>query len=273
MSLELRGLNKTFFDSEGSGSICALQDVSLSVNNGQFVSIIGPSGCGKTTMLRIISGLEKPTSGEVFIKDEKPKEPWRHVGFVFQEYALFPWRTVCNNIEFGLEIKNISQKERRQRAIEYIDRFGLKGFEDNYPNELSGGMKQRVALARTLVNDPSIILMDEPFGALDSQTRSRMQKFFLQVWQQSHKTIVFVTHNIDEAVFLSQRVICFSKRPGRVKLALPIDLSYPRDVTSDGFNRYRRRIIEFLNAERLPDPDFDAVINNSSRPDIPPDGK
>ena len=256
MSLELINLSKTFYDGDGNEAVTALQDISFSVDNGQFVSIIGPSGCGKTTLLRIISGLETPTSGEILVNREKPKKPWRHVGFVFQEYALFPWRTVSKNIEFGLELTKISKIERRQRAIEYIHRFGMKGFEDKYPNELSGGMKQRVAIARTLVNDPGIILMDEPFGALDSQTRGDLQKFLFQVWQQSKKTIVFVTHNIDEAVFLSQKVICFSNRPGRVKLPLSIDLPYPRDVTGDEFNRYRREIIEFLNREKPSEPGF-----------------
>ena len=256
MSLELIKLSKTFCNGDGNEAITALQGISFFVDNGQFVSIIGPSGCGKTTVLRIISGLETPTSGEVHINGRRPKEPWRHVGFVFQEYALFPWRTVSKNIEFGLEVKSISKKERRQRAVEYIQRFGMKGFEDKYPNELSGGMKQRVAIARTLVNDPSIVLMDEPFGALDSQTRGNLQKFLFRVWQQSKQTIVFVTHNIDEAVFLSQRVIGFSNRPGRVKLSLSIDLPYPRDVTGDDFNRYRREIIEFLNGEKLSEPGF-----------------
>ncbi len=255
MSLELKKLSKIFYEEKGRGVVKALQDISLSVDDGQFVSVIGPSGCGKTTMLRIISGLESPTSGELLINGERPEEPWKQVGFVFQEYALFPWRTVCQNIEFGLEIKNIPGKEKRQRALEYINRFGMKGFEDKFPNEISGGMKQRVAIARTLVNNPSIVLMDEPFGALDSHTRSHLQKFILHVWQQSKKTVVFVTHNIDEAVFLSQKVICLSARPGRVKLTFPVKLPYPRDVTEDEFNRYRREIIEFLSAEMLSEPD------------------
>ena len=249
MSLEIKKLYKTFYDDDGIDKTDVLQDINLSVDNGQFVSLIGPSGCGKTTVLRIVAGLEEATSGQVIINGKRTREQCEHVGFVFQEYALFPWRTVCQNIEFGLEIKNISKKQRRLRALKYIDRFGMKGFEHKFPGELSGGMRQRVAISRTLINDPSIMLMDEPFGALDSQTRSHLQKFLLQVWQKSNKTIVFVTHNIDEAVFLSQRVICFSNRPGKVKLSLPIDMPYPRDVTDDEFNKYRRQIIEFLDRQ------------------------
>lgn len=262
MSLELKKLCKIFYDGEDSGTTPALQDISLSVDDGQFVSVIGPSGCGKTTMLRIISGLETPTSGEVYINEKKPHEPWEEVGFVFQEYALFPWRTVSKNIEFGLEFKHLTRKERRQRAVEYIHRFGMKGFEDKYPNELSGGMRQRVAIARTLINDPSIILMDEPFGALDSQMRVNMEKFLLQLWLDSNMTIIFVTHNIDEAVFLGQKVFGISNRPGSVKLSLSLDLPYPRDVTSDAFNRYRREIIAFLHKEKQSEPKFKPEDDN-----------
>jgi NitT/TauT family transport system ATP-binding protein len=259
MGLELKKITKTFHSDNGAETTPVLDDISLSVEDGQFVSVIGPSGCGKTSLLRIISGLEHPTAGDVYIHDEKPKEQCDKVGYVFQEYALFPWRTVSRNIEFGLELKGLSKKERRIEAVEYVHRFGMKGFEDKYPNELSGGMRQRVAIARTLVNDPDIILMDEPFGSLDSQTRNHLQQFLLQVWQQSKKTIIFVTHNIDEAVFLSQTVIGFSRRPARIKLSLPINLSYPRDVTSDEFNLYRTQIITFLNGENPERPDQEFI--------------
>jgi NitT/TauT family transport system ATP-binding protein len=218
--------------------------------NGEFLSIIGPSGCGKTTLLRIIAGLEQHTTGEVLINGEQLTEPWSRVGFVFQEYALFPWRTVSENIEFGLEIKNVPKQDRRQRALEYIHKFGIDGFEDKYPKELSGGMKQRVAIARTLINNPSMILMDEPFGSLDSQTRNTMQEFLLSIWQNSNRTILFVTHNIDEAVFLSNRVIGLSKRPGSIKFSLEIAIPMPRDRTSSEFNQYRKEILNFLHRER-----------------------
>ena len=264
MSLELKKLSKVFYEDEGRGITPVLKDMDLAVEDGEFVSIIGPSGCGKTTMLRIISGLEYATRGDILINGVRRDELWELVGFIFQEYALFPWRTVCQNIEFGLEIKKISKQERRSRALEYVYRFGMKGFEDKFPNELSGGMKQRVAIARTLINDPTIVLMDEPFGALDSHTRTHLQKFIQQVWKQSSKTIVFVTHNIDEAVFLSQRVIGLSNRPGRVKLNLPVNLPYPRDITSDAFNRYRNKIIEFLNSEMIPQSDLYAESGSVS---------
>ena len=250
MSLELKNLCKTYVDSEEQQIVQALINVNLNVMNGEFLSIIGPSGCGKTTLLRIIAGLEQHTTGEVLINGEQLTEPWSRVGFVFQEYALFPWRTVSENIEFGLEIKNVPKQDRRQRALEYIHKFGIDGFEDKYPKELSGGMKQRVAIARTLINNPSMILMDEPFGSLDSQTRNTMQEFLLSIWQNSNRTILFVTHNIDEAVFLSNRVIGLSKRPGSIKFSLEIDIPMPRDRTSSEFNQHRKGILDFLNREK-----------------------
>lgn len=247
MKLELKNLCKTYRDSEENETVEALKNVSLTVNSGEFLSVIGPSGCGKSTMLRIISGLDQPSSGEVLLNGERLDEPWWQVGFVFQEYALFPWRTVTENIEYGLEIKRVPQQERHKRALNYIYKFGMKGFEDTYPRELSGGMKQRVAIARTLINDPAIIMMDEPFGSLDSQTRNLLQEFLLDIWQSSRKTIVFVTHNIDEAVFLSQRVVGFSQRPGTIKFSIEINMPVPRDRTSAEFNRYRKEILNFLS--------------------------
>ena len=242
--LKIENLTKTFIDNDGNETH-ALTDVSLQVDEGQFVSIIGPSGCGKSTLLRIIAGLEPATEGRCIIDDNVNYK----VGFVFQEYALFPWMTVQDNISFGLEIKGDALKQRRDKAQSYISRFGLEGFEDKYPKELSGGMRQRVAIARTLINEPSVILMDEPFGALDSQTRSMMQKFLCEIWNESKKTVIFITHNIDEAVYLSDKIVGLSKRPGKILLSLPVDMAFPRDVISDEFNRYRRDIISFLNRE------------------------
>ena len=250
MSLEIRQLNKTFFDAQSGESTTVLDGIDLAVENGQFVSIIGPSGCGKTTLLRIIAGLDDATSGSILINGAAPAEPWKQVGFVFQEYALFPWRSVWENIAFGLEMKGVSLAERRDQAFEFIKRFGLDGSHDQYPREISGGMKQRVALARTMITGPDIILMDEPFGSLDSQTRGQMRQFLLDVWQQSKITILFITHSIDEAIFLSQRVIGLSTRPARCSLDLTVDLPYPRDVTSDSFNGFRRRAITFLDDQK-----------------------
>jgi NitT/TauT family transport system ATP-binding protein len=251
MTLELKNLCKTYTDSSGAETVEALSIINLTVQAGEFLCIIGPSGCGKTTMLRIIAGLERPTSGNIFINGEQLAEPWSRVGFVFQEYALFPWRTVSENVEFGLELKNIPKEERRRMALDYIREFGMGGFEDTYPRDLSGGMKQRVAIARTLITNPSIILMDEPFGSLDSQTRNSLQQFLQDVWQTSQKTIIFVTHNIDEAVFLSHRVIGFSRRPGTIKFSLSIDIPVPRDRTGAAFNQCRKQILDFLQQESM----------------------
>ena len=250
MSLEVKKLCKTFTDARTGEAATVLDSIDLQVENGSFVSVIGPSGCGKTTLLRIIAGLEDATSGSILINGAAPAEPWKQVGFVFQEYALFPWRRVWENIAFGLEMKGIPLSERRDRAYDFIKRFGLEGSHDRYPREISGGMKQRVALARTMITDPDIILMDEPFGALDSQTRGHMRQFLLDVWKQSKKTILFITHSIDEAIFLSQKVIGFSRRPATCRLELTIELPYPRDVTTDAFNDYRRRILTFLDQQK-----------------------
>lgn len=250
MSLEIKHLSKSFCDPETDGATLVLDDISLTVKKGSFISVIGPSGCGKTTLLRIIAGLEPATGGSILINGSSPDEPWKQVGFVFQEYALFPWRRVWENIAFGLEMKGIPRSERRSRAYALIKRFGLEGSQDQYPREISGGMKQRVALARTMITEPDIILMDEPFGALDSQTRTQMREFLLEVWQQSKKTILFITHSIDESVFLSQKVIGLSHRPAACCLELPIELPYPRNVTSSDFNAYRSRIITFLDEQK-----------------------
>jgi NitT/TauT family transport system ATP-binding protein len=211
--------------------------------------VIGPSGCGKTTLLRIIAGLEDSSAGKVLLDGEEVSEPGQHVGLVFQEYALFPWRTVLENVEFGLEIKGVAKRERRKRALQYIITIGLEGFEDKYPKELSSGMKQRVGIARTLINQPKVLLMDEPFGSLDDQTRNNLQTHLLKIWVEAKRTILFVTHNIDEAIFLGQSIICFSSRPGTVKKALEVDLPYPRDRTDMEFNRYRKELQDFFRTE------------------------
>jgi NitT/TauT family transport system ATP-binding protein len=250
MSLVIKNLCKAFTDPETGAATKVLDTVTLTVASGGFVSLIGPSGCGKTTLLRIIAGLESASSGDISLNGAAPVEPWKQIGFVFQEYALFPWRRVWENIAFGLEMKGMPLAERRERAMDLIVRFGLEGSHDRYPRELSGGMKQRVAIARTLITEPAIILLDEPFGALDSQTRGQMRRFLLDVWQQSHTTILFITHSIDEAVFLSQRVIGLSRRPAVCTLDLAIDLPYPRDVTTGAFNAFRSRIITFLDDQK-----------------------
>lgn len=250
MSLELVNIGKFYSHLNTKEEIEAVRDVSFKVEDGEFISIIGPSGCGKTTLLRIISGLEQPSTGKIFLKGKEIEKPYGQIGFIFQEYALFPWRTVINNIDFGLEIKNVPKKKRKEMARFYLKKFDLDDFEDKFPKELSGGMKQRVAIARTLINDPELLLMDEPFGSLDSQTRNSMQEFLLKIWQETRKTILFVSHNIDESVFLSQKVFGLSARPGRIKLVLDIDLPYPRERTSQDFNYYRKKILDYLAQER-----------------------
>jgi len=250
VSLELITVSKTFQHDNAQENLTALTDISFTVDDGAFISIIGPSGCGKTTLLKIISGLEQPSTGKIFLKKIEVMEPSGQVGLIFQEYALFPWRTVIDNVAFSLEIQNIPRKIRRDRARYFLSKFGLEGFENKFPKELSGGMKQRVAIARTLINDPKLLLMDEPFGAIDSQTRNAMQEFLLNIWQETKKTILFVSHNIDETVFLSQKVLGLSQRPGTIKLSLPIDLPYPRERTGQEFNRYRKQILDYLSEER-----------------------
>ena len=251
MSIELADISKTYFNVSNKEEIKAVNDISFNVEDGEFVSIIGASGCGKTTLLRIISGLEQPSTGKIFLRGKEIERPYGQVGLIFQEYALFPWMTVIDNIDFGLEIKKVPKKKRKEMARFYLNKFNLDGFENEYPKELSGGMKQRVAIARTLINDPELLLMDEPFGSLDSQTRNSMQEFLLKVWQETKKTILFVSHNIDETVFLSQKVFGLSARPGRIKLLLEIDLPYPRERTSQEFNLYRKKILDYLEQERI----------------------
>lgn len=246
MTLEVRTITKRFTGTSGGDAVEALRAVDFTVEEQAFVSIVGPSGCGKTTLLRIIAGLLPPSEGSVRLGGKAVVKPGPRIGMVFQEYALLPWRTILRNIEFGLEVRGVPLRERVDRAMEFVKAIELEGFEDRYPKDLSGGMKQRVAIARTLINDPKVILMDEPFGALDSQTRNAMQAFLLHLWDRTRKTIVFVTHNIDEAVFLSQRVLGLSARPGRLEATFDIDLPYPRDRTGVEFNRYRREILEFM---------------------------
>jgi NitT/TauT family transport system ATP-binding protein len=249
LSLVLSGLSKNFPGEGGSEAVAVLEDIRFRVEEGEFISIVGPSGCGKTTLLRIIAGLEEASDGKVLLDGKELPQGSKEVGMVFQEYALFPWRTTLGNIEFGLEVKGINKKKRRAGAMEYIRTFDLNGFERRYPAELSGGMKQRVAIARTLIMDPEVVLMDEPFGALDSQTRNLLQQFLLHIWQKRRDTILFVTHNVDEAVFLSDRIVILSKRPARIVRTFDVDLPRPRDRTGAECNQIRRDILRVLAEE------------------------
>lgn len=213
---------------KGSTGFIALQDVNLQVRSGELISIVGPSGCGKSTLLDLIAGLARPNSGEIFIDGRLITGPALDRGIILQGYALFPWRVVLDNVAFGLEIKGVPRKERRAISQQFIDLVGLQGFEDRYPYELSGGMKQRVAIARALAYDPGVLLMDEPFAAVDAQTREVLQDELLQIWDKTGKTIVFVTHSIEEAIYLSDRVAVMTPNPGTIKEVIEIKLPRPR---------------------------------------------
>lgn len=249
MTLELLGISKTFLGRIPGESVHVLENIQHRIENGRFISIIGPSGCGKTTLLRIIAGLEKASAGKVFLDGKELVQGTEEVGLVFQEYALFPWRTTLGNIEMGPEIKGVEKEIRRSKAMEYIKTFHLSGFENRYPRELSGGMKQRVAIARTLIMNPRVVLMDEPFGSLDSQTRNGLQEFLLGIWEKRRDTIVFVTHNVDEAVFLSDQIVILSRRPARIVKTFEIGLARPRDRTSQECNEIRRKVLKVLSEE------------------------
>ncbi|WP_062429021.1 ABC transporter ATP-binding protein [Treponema endosymbiont of Eucomonympha sp.] len=229
----------------------ALEDFSLSVGEGEFVAVVGPSGCGKSTLLDVVAGLTKSGCGEIYIDGKIVTGPALDRGFIMQGYALFPWRTVRRNVEYGLEVKHIHKKERAAIAGQYIDLVGMNGFEDRYPNELSGGMRQRVAIARSLAYDPQVLLMDEPFAAVDAQTRETLQDELLRIWEKTKKTIIFVTHSIDEAVLLAGRVVVMTKRPGHIKRILDIDLPRPRTAadmrSSADYGSIARRVWEILN--------------------------
>lgn len=249
--LSLRNVNKTFGEQEdGVPPITAVADVSLNVRGGDFFSIIGPSGCGKSTLLRIIGGLLAASSGELTIDGEPVSGPHRAIAMVFQEESTFPWRTTRANVEFGLEMRAVSHDERRRKASEMIDLVGLSGFEERYPSELSGGMRQRVAIARALVLQPKILLMDEPFGALDEQTRIILGEELLKIRDQLKQTIIFVTHNINESVQLSDTVMVMTARPGRVKSLVDIDLPHPRDSTIIASDRFGRLVAQVWGALR-----------------------
>jgi NitT/TauT family transport system ATP-binding protein len=243
--LQLIDISKTFNSVKGQ-KVEAIEKITLEVGEGEFLCILGPSGCGKTTLLRMIAGLEPPTNGKIFLEDQLIECTNPKVGLIFQEFVLLPWRTVIGNIEFGLEIMGIDKTTRRERAMEYIRIIELEGFENKYPKELSGGMKQRVAIARTVICNPKILLMDEPFASLDAQTRFNMQKFVLNIWKKTGKTVVFVTHNVDEAVFLGQRLIVLSPRPSRAIWETKVDLDYQRDINSQEFIRIRKDALQQL---------------------------
>lgn len=247
VDISISGLSKVF--SEDRRSLVAIDCFDLEVAHGEFVCLLGPSGCGKTTVLRIVAGLESKSSGSVLVDGKEVVGPGSDRGMVFQEFALFPWRTVRRNVEFGLEVKHIPDVERAAISGRLIELVGLKGFADAYPRELSGGMKQRVAIARALANDPEVLLMDEPFGSLDAQTRNLMQKELLRIWSATRKTVLFVTHSVEEAVFLADKIVVMTARPGKVREMIVVSLARPRDRTSREFLAIRSKVLSELEEE------------------------
>jgi ABC-type nitrate/sulfonate/bicarbonate transport system ATPase subunit len=240
------------FRTRRGGEIVAIDRLSLDVADREIVSIVGPSGCGKSTLLRLIAGLVRPTSGEIWLDGDQVTDPGPDRGMVFQSYTLFPWLTVQGNVESGPRLRGVPEARRREVAARYIQMVGLVGFEHAYPKELSGGMMQRVAIARALANDPEVLLMDEPFGALDAQTRAFMGELLLDIWQASPKTILFVTHDIDEALFLGDRVYVMTARPGRFRAEVGLTLPRPRTLevtTSEEFVNAKRRVLAMIREE------------------------
>ncbi|UTB32199.1 MAG: ABC transporter ATP-binding protein [Methanobacterium sp. ERen5] len=248
MVFKIKKVNKNFQNKTMEMEI--LKNIDLTIEDGEFLVLLGPSGCGKTTLLRMIAGLDFPSSGTITDNDVPVLNPSPERGFVFQQYSLFPWRTVLDNVAFGLEVKGIDAEERYEKAKNYIEMVGLSAFIESYPNQLSGGMKQRVAIARALVNEPDSLLMDEPFAALDVLSRHKLQKEIIQIWQQETKTIIFVTHNVDEAVFLADRILVFSERPGRIIQTLKIEQERMRDRTSEEYLDIKRKITGLLETNQ-----------------------
>ncbi|HEY7363497.1 MAG TPA: ABC transporter ATP-binding protein [Methylomirabilota bacterium] len=247
--LEVSGVRKVFRPEDGRAPVVALERFDLAVDEGEFVCLLGPSGCGKSTLLNIVAGFVKPTEGRVSLDGTEVTGPGRDRGVVFQDHALFPWFRVGQNVEFGLKMVGTSRPERERIADRYLDLVGLRSFRAAFPKELSGGMKQRVAIARALANDPKILLMDEPFGALDAQTRRLMQDELTKIWAATGKTILFVTHAIEESLLLADRVVVMSARPGRIKAVLTISLARPRSDVAPDFVARKAEIQELLRGE------------------------
>jgi ABC-type nitrate/sulfonate/bicarbonate transport system ATPase subunit len=250
--LHIHHVSKTY-RSDGQ-ELLAIDEIDLKIKNEEFATILGPSGCGKSTLLRIVAGLIKPTRGIVRLDGNRIARPGQDRGMVFQSYTLFPWLSVKENIQFGLEISGMPKAQQEQIAQEFVEKVGLKGFEKTYPKGLSGGMKQRVAIARALANNPAILLLDEPFGALDAQTRALMQELLTQVWEELHKTILFVTHDVEEAIFLSDRVFVMTARPGKIKAEIDIPLGRPRSYeikATEAFLNLKKQALALIREEAI----------------------
>jgi ABC-type nitrate/sulfonate/bicarbonate transport system ATPase subunit len=252
--LVLRSVSRIFPAVRGSPPTRALEPTDLAIADNDFVTIVGPSGCGKSTLLRLIAGLDHPTTGQILVSGTPVAAPGADRGMVFQSYTLFPWLTVADNLAFGLREKGMPAPQRRALVREWLGLVGLTGFGQHFPKQLSGGMQQRTAIARALANDPAILLLDEPFGALDNQTRALMQELLLGIWERARKTVLFVTHDIEEAIFLASRVVVMTARPGRIKLDVPIELAHPRHYTiktGPEFCALKARLTEEIRAEAI----------------------
>jgi ABC-type nitrate/sulfonate/bicarbonate transport system ATPase subunit len=252
--LLIDGVSRIFPGMRGGAPTRALEPTRLAVAENDFITILGPSGCGKSTLLRIVAGLDRPSAGQVVLDGRAVAGPGSDRGMVFQSYTLFPWLTVAENIAFGLRERGVPPTRRRDVIGTYVEKVGLKGFENHYPKQLSGGMQQRTAIARALANDPEILLLDEPFGALDNQTRALMQELLLGIWERERKTVLFVTHDIEEAIFLASRVVVMTARPGRIKAEVSVDLPHPRHYrmkTGPQFSELKARLTEEIRAEAV----------------------
>ena len=252
--LVIDGVTRTFPGVHGGPPTAALVPVSLRVADNDFITILGPSGCGKSTLLRIVAGLDTPTAGRVLLDGAPVTGPGVDRGMVFQSYTLFPWLTVRENVCFGLRERGIAPARQQEIARHWLDKVGLTGFERHYPKMLSGGMQQRTAIARALANDPKILLLDEPFGALDNQTRSLMQELLLSIWESDRKTVLFVTHDIEEAIFMASRVVVMSARPGRIKADVPVTIPHPRQYTvktTPEFSALKAQLTEQIRVEAI----------------------
>ncbi|MEE1155909.1 MAG: ABC transporter ATP-binding protein [Methanobrevibacter sp.] len=247
MSIEIKNINKSF-DGRGK-NLSVLEEISLTIDDGELVCLLGPSGCGKTTLLRLIAGLDQPTSGEIIANGELVEKPSGDRAVIFQQYSLFPWLTVIQNVTFGLEISGGSKEENIRAAERYLKSVGLLEFKDSYPHELSGGMKQRVAIIRSLLNHSPILLMDEPFSALDMQNRHKLQEQLIGVWKRFENTIVFVTHDVDEAVYLADKIVLLDKNPGKIAEIISVDLERPRKRDSQEFLAIQESIVSKLDME------------------------
>jgi len=265
IKLQAVGLRHEYYQPRTGGRLLALDNINLQVEDGEFVTIVGPSGCGKTTFINLCDGLLKPTAGQINIDGTQVTGPGTDRGMVFQDSCLMPWRTVFKNVIFGLECQKLDNTEGQERARKFINLVGLQGFEDHYPHELSGGMQQRCNLARALTVDPKILIMDEPFAALDAQTREIMQMELLRIWNEARKTILFITHQINEAIYLADRVIVFGSRPGKVKQTIKVDIPRPRPLAvkrSKQFLDYEDNLWNMIEEEVKKTMVADQLIHN-----------